>query len=231
MGFIWADDKEDDQKFKDHVAGLLTSLTASKEGLQADITRIKAELKKYEGIDVEALKSDSAKYKELLAEKNKGETDEQKALRISKEQLETKLKTVEAKLEKLLTNNEKLLVDDSLKTALISANVKKEMIPAAVKVIKPDVSILEVDGESVAKVGDKTIDEYVKEWATTDIGKHFIEAKRNSGGGGGGGGDTIPENEAEKYYDKKSKFFNRTKQLQISRTNADLHKRLVEKYS
>jgi len=46
---------------------------------------------------------------------------------------------------------------------------------------------LDIDGDKrVAKVGDKTLDEFVKEWAGSDDGKEFVDAAINKGGGGGG---------------------------------------------
>jgi hypothetical protein len=42
-------------------------------------------------------------------------------------------------------------------------------------------------------VGDKPISEYLKEWATTDEGKHFVAAPNNNGGGSQGGGGEPPK--------------------------------------
>jgi hypothetical protein len=56
-------------------------------------------------------------------------------------------------------------------------------------------------------IGDKALGEFVKEWATSETGKHFVSAENNSGGGAQGGNNnsqskTISRSE----FDAKSQF-------------------------
>lgn len=82
----------------------------------------------------------------------------------------------------------KLLVDNGLLAELTAAGVKKELLDGAKALIERQVKV-EQDGENrVAKVGDKTLKDYVTEWAGSDIGKNYVAAPANSGGGGQGGG-------------------------------------------
>jgi len=44
------------------------------------------------------------------------------------------------------------------------------------------------DGDTrVAKIGDKSVSDFVKDWAASDDGKHFVSAPANGGGGSQGG--------------------------------------------
>jgi hypothetical protein len=82
--------------------------------------------------------------------------------------------------------------------------------------LKENVQIV-VEGDArVAKIGDKALSDFVKEWAAGDEGKHFVQAPANSGGGatgGNGGGvasnkgriDGSPEERAT-YFAAKFKF-------------------------
>jgi hypothetical protein len=53
--------------------------------------------------------------------------------------------------------------------------------------LKENVQIV-VEGDArIAKIGDKALSDFVKEWAAGDEGKHFVQAPANSGGGATGG--------------------------------------------
>ena len=63
----------------------------------------------------------------------------------------------------------------------------RDKVNIAQAMLKEGVTI-EIDGETrVAKFGDKTLTDHVKEWAGTDEGKHFVTAANNKGGGSLGG--------------------------------------------
>lgn len=88
-----------------------------------------------------------------------------------------------------------LLVDNGLSAALLENGVKKASYLKASKALLAGQVILTADGENrIAKVGDKLLADYIKEWVATDEGKSFVDAPVNSGGGAGGGassgGDT-----------------------------------------
>jgi len=82
-----------------------------------------------------------------------------------------------------------LLVDQGLSAALLENGVKKPQFLNAAKALLANRVTLEADGDKrVAKVGDKSLADHIKEWAGSDDGKEFVDAASNSGGGGGGGG-------------------------------------------
>lgn len=81
-----------------------------------------------------------------------------------------------------------LLVDNGLSDALIANGVKKASYLKAAKAMLAGQVVLTVDGDKrIAKVGDKALAEFVKEWTGSDEGKSFVDAPGNVGGGAGGG--------------------------------------------
>lgn len=83
---------------------------------------------------------------------------------------------------------QKLLVDNGLVSELTKHGVTNPVhLKAAQALLRGNVQIA-IDGENrVAKVGDKALADFVKEWASGDEGKHFVAAQQNTGGGAGGG--------------------------------------------
>jgi len=80
------------------------------------------------------------------------------------------------------------LVDNGLVSELTKAGVTNPYhLKAAQALLKSQVQLVQ-DGETkLAKVGDKNLPDFVKEWANGDEGKHFVAAKQNAGGGANGG--------------------------------------------
>jgi len=78
----------------------------------------------------------------------------------------------------------KLLIDNGLNVALDGVSINPSLKEGALAIIKSSAKI--VDGQ--AMIGDKSLSEYVKDWASTDTGKAFCVAPNNSGGGAAGNG-------------------------------------------
>lgn len=113
-----------------------------------------------------------------------------------------------------------LIVDDGLTNQLTKAGVKPEYLEATKALLRSKVSV----ADNKAVVGEKGLEEFMKEWSTTD-GKAFITAPANGGGdanGSNGGG----VNEFAKYFDKKSDDYNLTKQGEVYNTDPELYKQL-----
>jgi len=85
-----------------------------------------------------------------------------------------------------------LLIDNGLNDELVKVGVDNPAHLKAVKSMLKSLVTIEADGDKrIAKVGEKTLNEHVTEWAATDEGKNFVSASHNSGGGSeGGGGDS-----------------------------------------
>lgn len=81
-----------------------------------------------------------------------------------------------------------LLVNTGLSDALIANGVKKASYLKAAKAMLAGQVVLTADGDKrIAKVGDKALADFVKEWAVSDEGKTFVDAPGNVGGGANGG--------------------------------------------
>ena len=152
--------------------------------------------------DIAGLKSKNIELLAKLKEASKGENNAAEVAR-----LETELEKVQTQLKdsvKLQKSAEKqnielqksletesgtvrtLLVDNGLTEALTKANVPAQFMPAVKSLLSSKVE-LKTEGETrVAKVGDKSLGEFITEWSQGDEGKHFIGAPNNSGTGAPG---------------------------------------------
>ncbi len=106
-----------------------------------------------------------------------------------------------------------MVVDSSLTSALVEAKVAPQFLEAAKALLGKGVTVKENDGERTAFVGDKSLGDFVKEWATGDAGKAFILAPANGGGGGGGG----PNGDANG--SKKLNDMSESERLAMAKTN------------
>lgn len=83
----------------------------------------------------------------------------------------------------------KLLVENGLREALAANGVTNAIHQKAAMAMLASGVQVAADGDArVAKVGDKALADFVKEWAAGDEGKHFVAAPANGGGGAPGGG-------------------------------------------
>ncbi|MCJ7807174.1 MAG: hypothetical protein MUP73_00390, partial [Dehalococcoidia bacterium] len=77
----------------------------------------------------------------------------------------------------------KLLLDNGLTDALVKAGVSAPYLPA-VKAMLSSQAKITVEGDiRKAVIGDKDLGAYITDWATSDDGKHYVQAPANSGGG------------------------------------------------
>lgn len=166
----------------------LTELTKAQDetnkGLKADLTKAKAELRKGQEIDpneYNALQTENESLKGKVSALDKefkkatGERD------ILAKTLETESKiTIEMQRDADLTN------------ALASINVTNQYnLKAAKAILAAQVQVVTEGDKRLSKVGQIALSDYLKEWATTDEGKHYIAAPNNSGGGSGGGNNNL----------------------------------------
>ncbi len=140
------------------------------------------------------------KPEDLSAAEDRAEKAEAKAKELEKQvgtltkERDTAVKTLET--ESGFTS--KLLIQDGIKSALIGAGVKDDdFLDALTTKFSGGASVV-VDGDArKAMIGDKAVEDAIKEWSATDAGKKFVAAPNNSGGsapgghGGGGGGKTV----------------------------------------
>ncbi|MCK5605387.1 hypothetical protein KAR91_26080 [Candidatus Pacearchaeota archaeon] len=156
----------------------------------------------------EATEGLDAKNKELLGKLKKAQKGatidpaDHAALQSELDSSEVELAKAKKELKAAMTESEKikkqyetesqvsrdLLVDTGLSNELLANGIKNPTYLKAAKALLSSQVTLEADGDKrVAKVGDKTLTDHIKEWAGTDEGKAFVDAPGNSGGGANGG--------------------------------------------
>lgn len=162
------------------IADAKTGLEAKNTELLDEVKKIKAELRKTQEInpaDLERLEAENDKLKADLAAAQKQAKDATTAA-------EKATKALEA--ESGFTS--KLLIQDGLKSALLAAGVKDEDFLDTLTAKFSNGATVAIEGDArKAMIGDKSVADFVKEWAGTDAGKKFVSAPVNSGGGAGGG--------------------------------------------
>jgi phage I-like protein len=159
------------------------AVAAATEGLQAKNRELLGEVKKLKkggDIDPAEVERLESRIEALEAEKTQLSRQVKDLTRTA----ETASKALEA--ESKFT--QRLLVENGLAAELAKAGVTNPAhLKAAQAMLKDGVQIVADGDVRVAKIGDKALSEFVKEWAAGDEGKHFVQAPANNGGGAPGG--------------------------------------------
>lgn len=191
---------------QDKLDELLASIEAmqeSQKGLKADLAKAKAKAKGAE-IDPEEHAALQTKVEELTNELSKVTGNSKKEI----EKLTAQLSEKDGALNTYL-------IEAGLSDALAKAGVKPEFMDASKALLKAQTAIKADNGQYQAVIGDKPLADAIKEWASSDAGKHFVAAPANQGGGsngngGGNGGNQnkgkIDGNQAERAAYFASKF-------------------------
>lgn len=159
------------------------------------------ELREEHETEIKGLKT---KNKELLAKVKAGGDGDPKAV----EELETQIDANKKRIAELERNErkytkqvqdltaerdaekaavEKHIVDEGLTKALVENKVAPQFLPAATALLRGKAKVV-VEGEArTAKIGDKSLGDFIKEWSQGDEGKHYVAAPANGGGGAPGG--------------------------------------------
>jgi len=164
-------------------AAVETAVEEATGGLKAKNIELLGKLKKAQKDSTISPEDHAALQAELDATEIKL-TEATKALKIATTESDKIKKAYDT--ESKVAHN--LLVDNGLSQALLEVGVKKASYLKAAKAMLAGQVILTADGENrIAKVGDKVLAEFVKDWAASDEGKAFVDAPGNSGGGAHGG--------------------------------------------
>jgi hypothetical protein len=128
---------------------------------------------------------------DLEAQIDKLQSDLSTAHKSGKESVKT-LETLQAQLKAETGFTQKLLIDNGLTDELVKNGVAPQFLAATKAMFAGQAQVI-ADGDTrVAKIGDKSVSDFVKDWAASEDGKHFVSAPANGGGGsqGGKGGGT-----------------------------------------
>ncbi len=161
------------------------ALTATNNGLKADLKKAKVELQKGQTIDPVEFSNLQTENETLKATVNKATKD----LKTIADERDKAVKTLET--ESTITLG--MQRDRDLTEGLAAINVTNPInLKAAKAMLAAQVTVVTEGDKRITKVGDKPLADHLKEWAASDEGKHFVAAPNNSGGGGNGGGNGNP---------------------------------------
>lgn len=160
-----------------------TEHEAAIEGLKKNNIKLKGELKLAKaGTPAEADAEEMSRLETELADNKTKLRDAEKQLRTATRELGEVKVTAETET----AYNRNLIIENDLTSALVAANVAPHFLDAAKTLLSKGATV-QVEGDNRrAVVGDKSLGDYVKEWAASDAGKHFIVAPANGGGGSQG---------------------------------------------
>ena len=176
-----ATDKDTQKAIKDAVEAAIAEAT---EGLKAKNTELLGKMKKLQ----KDAQIDPAEHSALQAELDATQTKLAEALKAAKT-ANTEADKIKKAYETESKVSHDLLVKRGLSEALLANGVKNPVYLEAAEALLYGKVVLTADGENrVAKVGDKLLADFVKEWTASDKGKAFVDAPGNSGGGASGGG-------------------------------------------
>jgi hypothetical protein len=205
------------EKFKVKQKALEGELAAAKakvEGLPEDFTP-----EKFLELSVHAPGEDGQKPKldEQIQSQKRTYESRIKALEDKAKAEAEKLKATIAELE---GENTTLVVDDSLRKALIEAGVDKTFLKAATAMLKPSAKAIKDEetkarrGVVVTDLGEEPIPEFINKWVQGDEGRVFVKTPS----GGGAGGSTPNMNGAKNPWSKE--YENLTEQSLLIKSNA-----------
>lgn len=192
-----------------------------------ELKDLKNQMKSFEGLDIKALQDSAAELDKLKKQQMEEEGEYKKLYETQKDAHQKEIKKYQSEIDTLKSSANGLTKELGVSNALSNITLIPELADVARKTIMSEAGV-DKDGNVV--VGDKAVSEYVKEWAETPVGKHFI-MNDNSGGGGPGGGDDTKFVTEEKYFDPKSKEFNRTEQAKFTKANPEKAQEFRAKYA
>ena len=125
---------------------------------------------------------------DLEAQIDKLQSDLAVSQKSAKESVKT-LETLQTQLKAETGFTQKLLIDNGLTDELVKNGVAPQFLPAVKAMFAGQAQIVAEGDTRTAKIGDKSVSDFVKEWAASDDGKHFVKAPENGGGGSQGSGN------------------------------------------
>lgn len=218
-------------KIAEAVAAETAGLIQKRDQLLGQEAQMKAKLQQIEDDKVAAIKkaeddqlAAEGKWKELAEKQQNEHSAEIKNLKDSL----SALQETNTKLDGSLRSR---IVDQELNNQLLTAGVTDPVLmKAATALISGEVEVVEVDGELVAQLHGKSIEDHIKVWSEAD-GKSFIASGKSGGGGPGSGGGGGTNTDWDKFFDKNSPEYNATKQQELRKEDPDQYTALAKKFA
>lgn len=165
----------------DDLQAQLDELKATNESLIAKNRELLTEVKTFKA-KARGAEIDPAEHEQLKAELE----DARAQIKKSEKTYKTEIEKLSSSLSEKDNALQSYLLDGGLSDALAKAGVAAPYMDAAKALLRQQAKIAQEDGKYQALMGDKPILEAVKEWASSEVGKHFVSAPKNSGGGAPG---------------------------------------------
>lgn len=215
-----ANDPADRQIVADAVAA---ALETAREEHEAEVTRLTnkntellGKLKRARGGEDGGDTAEIARLEAELDETGRKLRTAESDLRQAKRDLsrvEGERDTARNSLATETTFSANMLTENALTSALTEANVAPQFMEAAKALLSKGVKVEVAGDERTVTANGKSVADYVKEWAASDAGKHYVSAPANGGGGSNGsnangGGGT-----------KKLADMSESERLEMARTN------------
>lgn len=151
------------------------------QGLKAKNSELLGKLKEAQKSKDEL--AEAKEQAELQALEKAGNIDELK--KQLEEKFSSQIAAEKQKATDLDAKLKKLVIEDGLTSALVKANVQKDLIDAAKALFKTTKTI-ELTDDMTAKIDGDNLSDAVVKWAQSDQGKAFVAAPVNTGGGAKG---------------------------------------------
>lgn len=192
----------------DDTTKLQEQLDALKEQIETEKAKNAGLLEDLKKAQREARSKQEIKPEDLAAAEERADKAEADLAKLKGDvkALTTRAEKAEKALEGEAGYTSRLLVDNGLNAALAEAGVKEPaLLKAAKALLGSGLQVVTEGDERIVKAGDKTLADFVKEWAGGDDAKHFISAPANGGGGapgGKGGNDNVKTMTRAEYNEK-----------------------------
>jgi archaellum component FlaC len=155
-------------------------LVKNKESLLEEKKALQKRMKIYEGIDPEKVKELQEEYDRLSTEVAAKQNDAETIKESLTKKYESQLEEYKNNYSEIQKKYQDKIVNETLTSQLEAAGVDNPVYKkAALAMIKPNTKF---ENETVL-VGDKTAEDFIKEWTESDEAKAFITARNNTGGG------------------------------------------------
>lgn len=159
-----------------HVSGL----NDSKNAILTEKKKLQERMKLYEDIDPEEYKKIKSEYEQLSTKIAEGENDATKIKNALTSKYEKELEEYKKQVNEYKTKYQQKIIDETLTAELEKVGVTNPAYKKSVKaLLKNEIDIK----DDTVLLGEKTVDQYIKEWSETEEAKAFITAKENAGGG------------------------------------------------
>lgn len=179
----------------------IAALQESIAKLEANNARLTSELKTAR----KSIEITPDQLAQVEAERDKLQNDLSTANKSGKDSVKA-LETLQAQLKAETGFTQKLLIDNGLTDELVKNGVAPQFLAATKAMFAGQAQIIAEGDTRTAKIGELSVADFVKTWAVSDEGKHFVSAPANGGGGsqGGKGSDTGAKTISRDTFNSKS---------------------------